>query len=363
MTGARKYEHIKICLEREVESRGESGFGEIALVHESLPDLDLSEVDASYELFGRRVKAPIIIEPITGGAEEAVEINRRLAEAAEECGIALSVGSQRAALEKPRLEHTYRIVRDAAPNTVVLANIGCAQLLQGDPVEIAEKAVDMIEADGLTIHLNPLQEAIQPEGDTSLRGIYRSIGRLIEELKVPVIVKETGAGISAETALKLEHYGVRIVDVAGLGGTSWAGVEYYRALSAGDSLRSHLGKSFWNWGIPTAISLIEVLEFTSMEAIASGGIRSGIDLAKAIALGAEAGGAALPFLKAAVKSKDSISNYIKTMIQELRLAMFLTGSKDIGDLKSKPLIIMGRTADWLSRRGVDLNKYARKGLK
>ncbi|MGC8961184.1 MAG: type 2 isopentenyl-diphosphate Delta-isomerase, partial [Candidatus Bathyarchaeia archaeon] len=351
-TKARKHEHIRICLEEEVESHTGSGFKDIILIHESLPDLNLNEVDASYEFLGRKVGAPLVIEPITGGVEDALEINRRLAEAADEHGIILSLGSQRAALEDPGLEETYRVARDAAPTAVILANIGCAQLLQGDPVEAAEKAVDMIEADGLTVHLNPLQEAVQPEGETSMQGIYAKLGRLTQELKVPLIVKETGAGISAETAMRLERQGVRFVDVSGVGGTSWAGVEYYRALSMGDPLRARLGEAFWDWGIPTAVSLLEVLEFTSMRAIASGGLRSGLDLAKAVALGAEAGGAALPFLKAAVKSREAVSSLIEGIIRELKLAMFLTGSRNIKELKSKPLIILGRTGEWLSLRGV-----------
>lgn len=361
-TKARKHEHIRICLEEEVESHVGSGFDEVILVHDSLPDLDLSEVDASYEFLGRSVKAPLVIEPITGGVEDALEINRRLAEAAEEHGVILSVGSQRAALEDPGLEDTYRVARDAAPNTVILANIGCAQLLQRDPLEAAERAVDMVEADGLTVHLNPLQEAVQPEGETSMKGIYGELGRLARELKVPLIVKETGAGISAETAIRLERQGVRFIDVSGVGGTSWAGVEYYRALSVGDSPRARLGEVFWDWGIPTIVSLLEVLEFTSMKAIASGGVRSGIDLAKAVALGAEAAGAALPFLKAAVKSRETVSGLIDGMIRELKLAMFLTGSRNIRELRCKPLIILGRTGEWLSLRGLDPGKYARRGL-
>jgi isopentenyl-diphosphate delta-isomerase len=361
-TKARKHEHIRVCLEERVESHVEPGFREVLLVHESLPDLNLGDIDASYEFLGRRVEAPLVIEPITGGVEDALEINRKLAEAAEEHGVILSVGSQRAALEDPRLEHTYRVARDAAPNAVILANIGCAQLLQGDPVEAAERAVEMVEADGLTVHLNPLQEAVQPEGETSLKGIYRELERLTREIKVPLIVKETGAGISAETAVRLERHGVRFVDVAGLGGTSWAGVEYYRASRMGDALRTKLGEGFWDWGIPTVVSLLEVLEFTSMKAIASGGVRSGVDLAKALALGAEAGGMALPFLRAAVKSREAVSSLIEEVIQELRLAMFLTGSGNIGELKCKPLIILGRTGEWLSLRGIDPGRYARRRL-
>ncbi|MEM2122312.1 MAG: type 2 isopentenyl-diphosphate Delta-isomerase [Candidatus Bathyarchaeia archaeon] len=362
-TKYRKRDHIRICLEERVESHTGPGFDDIILVHESLPDSDLSEMDTSYEFLGRRVGAPLVIEPITGGVIDALEINRRLAEAAKEYGVILSVGSQRAALEDPGLEHTFRVVRDAAPEAVILANIGCAQLLQGDPVEAAERAVEMIEADGLTVHLNPLQEAVQPEGEPYLKGINRELGRLTRELKVPLIVKETGAGISAETAIQLENLGVEFVDVAGLGGTSWAGVEYYRALSMGDPLRAKLGEGFWDWGIPTAVSLIEVLEFTSMKAVASGGVRNGVDLAKALALGAEAGGMALPFLRAAVESRETVSSLIEEIIRELKLAMFLTGSRNIRELRCKPLVILGRTGEWLTLRRVDPGKYARRSLK
>ncbi len=359
----RKQDHIRICLERDVESQESSGFNETALVHDSLPELALTEIDISTELLGKKIKAPIVIEPITGGTEESVSINRNLAEIAEELGIVLSIGSQRAALEDSRLERTYRVVRDTAPSTVILANIGCAQLLRRDPLEIAEAVVEMIDADGLTVHLNPLQESIQPEGDTDLQGVLNQIGRLTSNLKVPIIVKETGAGISKETALKLEHHGVEMVDTAGLGGTTWAGVEHYRSLAKGDHVRARLGKRFWDWGIPTVVSLVEILEFTSMKVIASGGVRSGLDVAKAMALGAEASGLALPLLKAAVKSKEAISERLDIVIQELRLALFLTGSGDLASLKCKPLILMGKTADRLLKRGVDVSRYARRHLK
>ncbi len=287
-----------------------------------------------------------------------MHINRNLAEAAEKLEIAISIGSQRAALEDPKLQYTYKVVRDSAPNTIVLANIGCAQLLDSDPVEVAEAVIDMISADGLTIHLNSLQESIQPEGDIDFRGVLDNIEVLTKKLKVPIIVKETGAGISREAALKLEKSKVNIVDIAGVGGTTWSGVEYYRALSIGDSIRAHLGKCFWGWGIPTVVSLIEILKFTSMKAIASGGIRSGLDIAKSIALGAEAGGLALPLLKVAIKSKKAVLEYLDTIIKELKLAMFLTGSEDIASLKGKNLVITGKTADWLSKRGIDVGSYA-----
>jgi isopentenyl-diphosphate delta-isomerase len=357
-TEIRKIDHIKICLERNVESYEPSGFNDISLVHDCLPDLNFNNIDVSIEILGKKIEAPIIIEPITGGSKYTLNINRNLAEVAEDLNIGISIGSQRAALENPNIEYTYKVVRESAPSTLVFANIGCAQLLHDNLIEIAETVVDMVDADGLTIHLNPLQESIQPEGDINLKGVLAQIGELTKKLKVPVMIKETGAGISKEAAVKLENQGVKIVDIAGLGGTTWAGVEYYRALGVRDSSRVSLGNLFWDWGLPTAISLVEVLHFTSMKVIASGGIRNGLDVAKALALGADAGGLALPLLKAAVKSRKTLLKYLKTVIQELKLALFLTGSKDVLSLQSKPVIISGKTADWLTKRGVNINHYA-----
>ncbi len=223
---------------------------------------------------------------MTGGTQKAAKINKAIAEAVEELGLGMGVGSQRAAIEEPKLESTYRIVRKEAPKAFLVANIGAPQLVQGYGVKEAEKAVEMIEADGLAIHLNPLQEAVQPEGEANYAGVLQEIEEIAEKLQVPIIVKETGAGVSSEVAKKLEKVGVKSVDVSGVGGTSWAAVEYYRAKTVKDVFHQQLGESFWDWGIPTVASLVEVSQSTKLTVIASGGVRTGKDVAKTLALGA-----------------------------------------------------------------------------
>ncbi|MEM3606752.1 MAG: type 2 isopentenyl-diphosphate Delta-isomerase, partial [Candidatus Bathyarchaeia archaeon] len=309
---------------------------------------------------GCNLNAPLIVEPMTGGTLKAMKINASLAEAAEKLKLGIGVGSQRAALEDSSLKKTYTIVREKASTTLVLANIGCSQILGEKGLERAKEAVDMINANALTIHLNPLQESIQPEGETNFKGVLNAISQVIKELSVPVIIKETGAGISMEVAKKLESIGVKFIDVAGLGGTSWASVEYYRAKTNFNKTLEALGKTFWDWGIPTVASLIEVKSSTKIKVIASGGIRTGLDVAKSIALGAEAAGLALPLLKQAVKGVKHTIEFLKIIIEELKTAMFLTGSKNLNELRNAPVIISGETSEWLFRRGINLNSYSAK---
>jgi isopentenyl-diphosphate delta-isomerase len=362
-TSKRKYDHIKLGIEESFESKVDPGFKDIQLIHTSLPEINLDEVDVSTRFLKHHLNAPLIIEPITGGIPEASNINRNLAEAAEEIGIAIGVGSQRAALEDTNMINTYSIIREKAPSVPVLANIGCPQLLSEEAEEYIKNAINMLNADALVIHLNPLQESIQPEGQTTFRNVLLKIAEISKKINVPIIVKETGAGISYEIAKALKSTGISVIDVAGLGGTSWAGVEYYRALSLHDSIRKSLGICFWDWGIPTIVSLVEVLECTSLKTIASGGVRNGLDVAKAITLGADLGGLALPLLKAAVKSKKHLLDYLQKMVQEIKLTMFLTGSANIHSLKNKPVVITGKTAEWLTLRGIDISHYARRSFK
>ncbi|MEM4246451.1 MAG: type 2 isopentenyl-diphosphate Delta-isomerase [Candidatus Bathyarchaeia archaeon] len=359
----RKLDHIRVSLSERVESGVGAGFEDVKLIHASLPEIDLEEVDTGTRFLNHDLKAPILIEPMTGGTSRAERINRNLAEAAEELGVALGVGSQRAALEDPRLEKTFRVVREAAPNALVLANIGCPQLLEPGAEGKAQKAVEMVEADGLMIHLNPLQEAIQPEGETRFRGALEMIGKVAEKVTVPLVVKETGAGVSKEVAVMLRRAGVRYLDVAGLGGTSWAGVEHHRAEKAGDSRRASLGRAFWDWGIPTVVSLVETLALTDMKVIASGGVRSGIDAAKAVALGAELAGMALPLLKPAVEGAGSVKRRLREVIDELKVAMFLTSSPTPAALRRAPLVIMGETRHWLGQRGEYVRDYLEKRVR
>ncbi len=358
-TRERKSSHLQISVEKDVQARTiKTGFDDIHLIHRALPNLDLHEVDTTAHFFGRRLAAPIVIEAMTGGTADAVGINLSLARAAEEMGIAMGVGSQRAAIEDPKLTHTFKVVREEAPHAFLISNLGAPQLSKGYGLRQAQEAVEMIEADALAIHINPLQEAVQPEGEAHYRGVLEKVGELSSRLAVPIIAKETGAGIAAEEAEALEGAGVRGIDVGGAGGTSWAAVEYYRAKELKDTLRERLGEVFWDWGIPTAVSLVEARQSTGLTLIASGGVRTGIDAAKAVALGASAVGLAMPLLRPAMEGYERVVRVIQMLVNEFRTAMFLTGSNSIQTLQSSSMVITGRTAEWLRLRGFNLEKYA-----
>jgi isopentenyl-diphosphate delta-isomerase len=272
----------------------------------------------------------------------------------------MGVGSQRPAVENAKLENSFRIIREKAPTAFLIANIGAPQIAMKNSVNEAEKTVKMIDADALAIHLNPLQEAIQPEGETNYKGVLNKIKEIVQVLDVPVIVKETGAGISAEEAKKLESVGVGAIDVAGAGGTSWAAVEYHRAKKLRDEYRQRLGETFWDWGIPTAVSVAEVTQSVRLTVIASGGIRSGIDVAKALALGANLTGTALPVLRPATKGSEEVKKELQLILEELKNTMFLVGAESIQKLKKAPLVITGITAEWLRIRGFQFEAYARR---
>jgi len=358
----RKMDHIYICLNEDVEAKkATTGFEDVFLIHRALPELDLEEVDLSTEAFGYKFSAPIMISSMTGGAEEALKINASIAEAVEELGLGMGIGSQRAALENSKLRRTYAVARKKAPNAFLAANIGAPQIIRDYTIKDVKKAVDMIEADALIVHLNPLQEAVQPEGEAFYSGVLRKIREITSSLDVPVIVKETGAGIAAEDAEKLEETGVAGIDVAGSGGTSWAAVEYYRAGERKDRFTEEAGKEFWDWGIPTAVSVVEVVQSVNLPVIASGGVRSGLDIAKALGLGADLAGFALPVLKPAVKGSEEVKEKIKIIIQQLRTSMFLVGADSTERLKEIPIVVLGKTAEWLRTRGFDVESYARRG--
>ncbi|MDW8048788.1 MAG: type 2 isopentenyl-diphosphate Delta-isomerase [Nitrososphaerota archaeon] len=358
----RKEEHIDICLREDVEARRVSaGFDDVFLVHRAAPEINLSDIDLSTVFLAHKFSAPIFVEAITGGTENAAKINAAIAEAVEDLNIGMGVGSQRAALEKSELESTYRIAREKAPTAFLAANIGASQICMEGGARLAERAVEMIDADALVIHLNPLQESIQPEGEVNYSGILGKIDEISRALDVPVIVKETGAGISAEDARRLKGAGVSAIDVAGAGGTSWAAVEYYRAKKRQNHLREELGISLWDWGIPTVVSLVEVSQSVDLPLIASGGIRSGLDAAKSLAIGASLAGFALPILEAASKGSENVKRKIALVIHELRTVMFLSGASDLEKLRSVPIVITGRTAEWLRARGFQIETYARRG--
>jgi len=330
-TAARKAEHLRICLSDDVSGAVTTGLERYTFTHQALPELDRDEIDLGVELFGVPLSAPLVISGMTGGVPEASTINRRLAEAAQQLGLAMGVGSQRAMLEDPALAETYQ-VRNYAPDVLLFANLGAVQLNYGYGPRECREAVEAIRADALVLHLNPLQEALQPEGNTDFRGLLEKISNVCRELPVPVIVKEVGGGLSGETAARLAAAGVRGIDTAGAGGTSWSRVEGRRG---GDGARAAV---FDGWGIPTAESLKLVREAVpGLTVIASGGIRTGLDAAKCLALGADAGGIGLPLLKKAAGSTEAVVAALEEIIDVLRTVMFCTGAGTIQDLKHTPL--------------------------
>jgi isopentenyl-diphosphate delta-isomerase len=330
-TQARKADHLRVCLEEDVQfHQTTNGLERYRFNHCCLPELDWEAVDVSTHFLGKRLGAPLLISSMTGGTEQAQQINTRLARIAQHYGLAMGVGSQRVAIEKPEVRSTFA-VRSCAPDILLFANLGAVQLNYGYGVEQAQRVVDWLEADALILHLNPLQEAVQSNGDTRFGGVLAKISELSQKLSVPVIVKEVGNGISAAMAKRLLEAGVTAIDVAGAGGTSWARVESERAQ---DKLQRRLGKTFANWGIPTAECVTSIRAIApEVPLIASGGLRNGLDAAKAIALGADLAGLALPFLQAAAVSEAELHDLATALITEVRTTLFCTGSKSLHELR------------------------------
>jgi isopentenyl-diphosphate delta-isomerase len=334
-TSARKADHIRINLEEDVRSNLTTGFERYHFTHLALPELNLGDIDLESEIFNRRLNAPILISSMTGGTDQAGRINRTLAEAAQETKIAMGLGSQRAAIDDPQLQSTFQ-VRQYAPDILLFANLGAVQLNYGYSLKECQLAVEMIEADALILHLNPLQEAVQPEGDGNFAGLMAKIEGVCKNLSVPVIVKEVGWGISEKTARQLAEVGVSAIDVAGAGGTSWSQVEMHRS---NDPYQARLAGAFIDWGIPTTQALINVQSAVpGMTIFASGGVRDGIDIAKSIALGASLGGMAGPFLKAANDSLEATIATIQLIQKQIQVAMFASGAADIASLKTTELV-------------------------
>jgi isopentenyl-diphosphate delta-isomerase len=328
-TQARKSRHLDICLHEDVASQLDAGFSRVRLHHEALPECALEDIDTSIEFFGTRLSAPLIISSMTGGTARARAINENLAVAAERAGVVLALGSQRAALEDPTLLSTYS-VRDVARNVVLYANIGAVQFNHGLTVSDARRAVESIDANGLYLHLNPLQEALQPSGDTNFRSLLPRIGELCRTLGVPVIAKSVGSGISVRTAARLLDAGVAAIDVAGAGGTSWARVEGRRS---GDRKREAVAESFAAWGYPTVDATIALRRaFPRAIIIASGGVRTGVDIAKAVAIGASAAAVGLPFLEPAMQSAEAVGDTLEILISAFRIALFASGCRRPSDL-------------------------------
>lgn len=306
------------------------------LRHKALPEVDRAEVDLGVQILGKKLNAPILISGMTGGAPEALVVNRNLAVACARLGLGMGVGSQRAALVQPDLVPTYACVKDHDV-PLRLANLGAPQLVKWGPDESfrnARKCVEMIDAHALAIHLNYLQESVQPEGDTNARGSLRAIENLVKVFRVPILVKETGAGISGETARALVRTGIKAIDVGGWGGTSFSAVEVHRARQQQDEVRARMGETFWDWGIPTPEAVKQVVAETNgkVQIIATGGIRNGLDAARALALGADAVGVAGAILPAAARGLDETVRELTAFIEELKTALFLTGCANLEQL-------------------------------
>lgn len=336
VTARRKDDHIDINLTQPVQATEVStGFKQIHFIHQALPDLDFATVSTATTFLGYEVGAPLLVSAMTGGTPRGWELTRRLAEVAQRYRLPLGVGSQRAAIEDEGRAQYFRL-RDVAPDIVLFANLGAIQLNLGYGVDQCRRAVEMIGANALVLHLNPLQEALQPEGDTGFHGLLHQIEGVCRTLGVPVIVKEIGCGISTEVARQLIEAGVDAIDVGGAGGTTWSGVEHFRAT---DPIWRRVSATFANWGIPTAASLQMVRAVSpAIPVIASGGLRTGLDAAKAIGFGAQLAGFAGPLLRAADAGDDALNDLVAVLLEELRVAMFCTGVANVTKLAGVPMM-------------------------
>ena len=356
----RKAEHVELALKGGVEGAVGPGWADVHLVHEALPEVDLEEIDLGVELLGRSFGSPLVIPGMTGGHERAREINATLARAAERHRLPIGVGSQRIALERPELAATFAVVREHAPTAFVMGNIGAAQLIAQsgrDPFDARalRAAVEMVRADAMVVHLNFLEERVQPEGDRRSRGCAKAIARLTAELGVPVVVKETGAGMAPGTARRLREQGVAALDVGGAGGTSFAAIERLRAERREDAAKAELGQLLATWGIPTAAAVAGAVG-AGLPVIATGGVRSGLDAAKALALGATAVGVGRPLLVAATEGDAALDAWIERFRRELRAVLMLTGCRSAAALARRRLVVSGTTRTWLTDLGIDVNR-------
>ncbi len=343
----RKSDHIEICLNEDVGAK-HNYWDDVHLVHNPLPEVDLENIDTSVTLFGKRLAAPIVISAITGGFEGAEKINRNLAHGASKLGVGLGVGSQRPAVEDQKLTGSYEVVKEFEV-PLVIAIIGAPQLVSQKghkPFGLGDckRVMEIIDADVLAVHMNFLQEIVQPEGETNAEGCLNAIGQIADEL--PIIAKETGAGISQDVAQALMEKGVVGLDVGGLGGTSFAAVEYHRAKKRGEETLLRLGETFWDWGIPTPVSVL--VADVGLPMIATGGLRNGLDVARAISLGASAGGLARHLLAVAMESPKAVEKELRMIVSELKGAMFLVGVSNVKELMDVPVVVIGETADWMN---------------
>jgi len=350
-TSNRKLDHLRITLLEDVEA-GDTWLDFVKVPHRAVPELNLEEVVTEIEVFGKKLSAPLIVTGMTGGNEHAAKINAVIAEVVEELGLGMGVGSQRAAVERPELEWTFRIARERAPNALLIANLGAPQLLKGYGLEEIKKAIDMIDADAIAIHLNAAQESFQPEGDVDYKGLLNKLSELVDKVEKPIIIKETGAGLDYESVKALRELGIKAFDVSGSGGTSWVRVEMYRAREKGDEVLATVADWMSSWGIPTAASIMEARAAApDALVIASGGIRDGLHAVKSLALGADLVGVALPALKAAYEGKEELKKFLKSMMLSIKIGLFLTGSPAPEHIKGKA-IVLGPLKEWALERGI-----------
>lgn len=347
----RKADHIKISLEKDVSFKKSTWLEYVELIHQAASDLDPEDINTETEFLGRRFSHPFLIESMTGGTSVAEKINALLGEAASRFNIPMGVGSQRAGIVRPETAKTFRAAREHGPDAFLIGNIGAAQLVENG-IEFAVKAVEMIDADALAIHLNPLQELVQPDGKAKSKNLFKTLQKLKNQLEVPIILKEIGCGLSREVVEAAEQAGVDAFDVAGAGGTNWTLIEMVRAEDVGDVEKKSLAEVFLEWGIPTAASLVEAVDATTKPVIASGGLRTGLDSAKCIALGASMSGLARPFLEPATKSADDVLAVLRRLSTELRTAMYLTGCRNVSELKKAPKVLLGPLRDWVCQRTI-----------
>lgn len=366
----RKAEHVQVSLTHDISAPQSASWVDIHLIHEALPEVDLDEIDLSTSYLGHQLRYPIFISSLTGGHPDVALINERLGVIAQDYGLAMGVGSQRAALVTPELAATYSVTRAKAPDAFLIANVGAPQLIAqrgkaAFTVDDAAAAVRMIGANALAIHLNYLQEAAQPEGDRNARGALDGIRAIAAAVGVPVIAKETGAGVNYAQARKLARAGVAAIDVGGAGGSSMAAMEAQRAQDRGDRQTGAIGALYRDWGIATPIALVEAhAGAPHLPITATGGVRSGLDAARALALGATLVGMGFPFLKAAAESESAVRAFLEQFLVELRVAMQLTGSASLADLRRAPVVVTGATRAWLELRGFGeaLHTFAQRGL-
>jgi isopentenyl-diphosphate delta-isomerase len=353
----RKLEHINVALGQDIAVAQRANWQDIAFVHQALPEVDLDKIDTSVVFLGHTFRYPIFISSLTGGHPDVTSINANLARAAERYGLALGVGSQRAAIVNPDVAQSYAITRENAPHAFLIANIGAPQLIkqarhESFTLEQVQRAIDMIGANALAVHMNSLQEAAQPEGDRRAVGEAAALKSLTAQIALPVIAKETGAGVCREQALLLRSCGVAAIDVGGAGGSSMSAMEAARSAASGDERTRDIGQLFRDWGIATPIAVVEA-SVAHLPLISTGGVRSGLDMARALALGATMVGMGFPFLKAASQSYEAVCELLEITIAELKVAMQLSGAATIAQLQQVDIVVTGETRNWLIMRGFE----------